>query len=168
MIWVHMAQLFVYSVPMSTAWVECWKCDECGFRWIKTEVWPERCPSRKCRKRSWNKDGERAATGPEGKVLADAAGAILLEKFPELEVVTPPKIDMAALRAICGGEMHPGRLHPDDSLGRQGTAGHGSGLGDVEPVEICAHLEWVDGEQYRCRLAAGHKGKCQPGERVSA
>lgn len=39
---------------MSTAWVECWKCDECGWRWIKTETWPERCPSRGCRKRSWN------------------------------------------------------------------------------------------------------------------
>lgn len=77
---------------------------------------------------------------------------------------TSAKLDMEALRSICAG-----KLHPDDSLGRLGTAGHGSGLADVEPVELCAHLEWApDGEQYRCRMVAGHKGKCQPGERVSA
>lgn len=46
---------------MSTIWVECWKCDECGHRWIKTELWPERCASSKCRKRSWNKNQVAAA-----------------------------------------------------------------------------------------------------------
>lgn len=40
---------------MSTVWVKCWKCDECGHRWIKTELWPAQCASSKCRKRSWNK-----------------------------------------------------------------------------------------------------------------
>lgn len=33
----------------------------------------------------------------------------------------------------------------------------------------CPHEEWApDGEQYRCKLAAGHKGKCVPGEKVTA
>lgn len=36
------------------------------------------------------------------------------------------------------------------------------------PAIPCPHKEWAeDGEQYRCRLQAGHKGKCQPGERLS-
>jgi hypothetical protein len=33
-------------------------CDECGHRWLtEGEKEPERCPSRKCFKRTWNKSG---------------------------------------------------------------------------------------------------------------
>lgn len=36
-----------------------------------------------------------------------------------------------------------------------------------DPMMRCPHKEWAeDGEQYRCALAAGHKGKCKPGERM--
>lgn len=39
---------------------------------------------------------------------------------------------------------------------------------EAEARQPCPHKEWAeDGEQYRCRLLAGHKGKCQPGERIS-
>lgn len=39
----------------------------------------------------------------------------------------------------------------------------------AQPIELCRHTEpCEDGETYRCRLAIGHKGKCMPGERVSA
>lgn len=31
------------------------RCDECGFEWIPTSESPSQCPSRKCRKRTWNK-----------------------------------------------------------------------------------------------------------------
>ena len=46
---------------MSTVERKAWHCDECGFEWLKTDgVTPSQCPSRKCRKRSWNK-GEASA-----------------------------------------------------------------------------------------------------------
>ena len=66
-----------------------------------------------------------------------------------------PRPDMAALRSICTGEIIPANSTP---------------IG--VPIEVkwplCPHKEWAeDGEQYRCRLQAGHKGKCAPGERVS-
>ena len=33
-------------------------------------------------------------------------------------------------------------------------------------IDFCPHDEWVDGEQYGCRLAVGHKGKCELGEKL--
>jgi hypothetical protein len=33
-------------------------------------------------------------------------------------------------------------------------------------VDLCSHDEWVDGEQYRCALVAGHKGKCVLGDKL--
>src|SRR5262249_40608065 len=39
---------------MGSAFVDCWKCDECGHRWIKGENYPTHCASGKCRKRSWD------------------------------------------------------------------------------------------------------------------
>jgi hypothetical protein len=54
------------------------------------------------------------------------------------------------LRAICAGEL------ADTVIDR-----------DADPMMRCPHKEWAeDGEQYRCALAAGHKGKCKPGERM--
>lgn len=41
---------------MATAWVECWKCEACGHRWIKGELYPSQCG--KCRSRRWNAKGE--------------------------------------------------------------------------------------------------------------
>ena len=65
----------------------------------------------------------------------------------------PSKSSMDALRAICAG----GFPLPTSS----------AFLEDTEPLPLCPHKEWAeDGEQYRCALAAGHKGKCKPGERV--
>lgn len=78
---------------------------------------------------------------------------------------TLPVKNMAALRATCAGnaEMDAG-AHKGQSKPRV-----------AEEVEIgpsilalCPHKEWAeDGEQYRCCLEAGHKGKCAPGEMVS-
>lgn len=39
---------------MGSAFIDCWKCDVCGFRWIKGEIWPTHCASKKCRSRKWN------------------------------------------------------------------------------------------------------------------
>jgi hypothetical protein len=41
---------------MGETTVVAWKCDVCGWTWMKTEVAePEACPNRKCRSRKWNK-----------------------------------------------------------------------------------------------------------------
>lgn len=166
---------------MSTAWVECWKCDECGHRWIKTEKWPEQCASSKCRKRSWNKMGRGGGVAERSPEM----GSIRAEGSNPSPAPTRP--DMAALRAICAGE---GVTHGSESILPEVRAGHNiedqsGGLHcdsyeamhrkalsiEQEPASsiiLCPHKEWAeDGEQYRCRLIAGHKGKCMPGERVS-
>lgn len=60
------------------------------------------------------------------------------------------KVDVAALRAICSGKLDYSAI-----------------ARNADPMPLCPHKEWADdGEQYRCALAAGHKGKCRPGERV--
>jgi rubrerythrin len=34
---------------------ECWRCDKCGYVWIKQNgVIPLQCPSSFCRTRKWN------------------------------------------------------------------------------------------------------------------
>lgn len=69
-----------------------------------------------------------------------------------------PKPDIAALRAIAAGNL---KDHYDTVLPPIAFV-------TPHPDDICPHVEWAeDGEQYRCRLQAGHKGKCAPGERVS-
>ncbi len=66
----------------------------------------------------------------------------------------------AALRAICAGKVakEPLPIYVAADFGQP-----------FVKIELCPHKEWAeDGEQYRCRLQAGHKRKCMPGERVSA
>ena len=165
--------------PMSTVWVECWKCDECGYRWIKGEVWPERCPSRKCRKRQWDHGGavvaSQSPSGTESSVKSgdrksadegrnrDVTGESKSSQgsFDTNAVSAPrgpmPKMNDAMAKFLASTPP----AHPAVAVDLE-----------VEPaaveVPLCPHEEWApDGEQYRCRLVAGHKGKCVPGERVS-
>ena len=127
---------------MATVWVECWKCDVCGFRWIKSEVWPAQCASSRCRSRRWN-GGQVQPVKPEPVAVQDIE--------PVGEVLPPVKVDMAALRAIAAGNIAP--------------------VAVVDQVDSapCPHVEWLEqeGESYACRLSAGHKGKCARGERVA-
>jgi hypothetical protein len=69
---------------------------------------------------------------------------------PVGEVLPPVKVNMADLRAICAGNIAPVAVQ-------------------VEAVEPCPHVEWLEqeGESYACRLFAGHKGKCARGERIA-
>ena len=61
------------------------------------------------------------------------------------------KPDIAALRSICAADVSKdsGALFLRDLTG-----------------DLCSHDEWVDGEQYRCALVAGHKGKCVLGDKL--
>jgi hypothetical protein len=46
----------VYVVHMSVIEVEAWKCDVCGYYWMKIAGRPKptHCRDRKCRKRNWD------------------------------------------------------------------------------------------------------------------
>lgn len=140
---------------MSTAWVECWKCDECHFRWIKTEVWPERCPSRGCRKRSWNKLGA-AVPASNGELAPQPSSGAAIAAQPDAALAKISSIQPVKMNPAMAKFMDQVRTEvPIEEL--------------MQPLNPCPHKEWAeDGEQYRCRLQAGHKGKCMPGERVSA
>lgn len=128
---------------MSTAWVECWKCDECGHRWIKTEVWPEQCPKRPCRSRNWNKLG-----------LMSQASAPATNK-----PVAPAPLDKPAVPVV--------KMNPAMERFMQGVK-----ITEPEPFEVvrtpCPKVGYdhPDGEGRRCRLDRGHKGNCAPGEKV--
>jgi hypothetical protein len=103
---------------MSTASVECWKCDECGWRWIKAETWPERCASSKCRKRSWNKNGgsgERQTQSTSGGRAIDVQVS---------SPASPVKSDLEALRAICEGKpMDDADRHHAETCGCEALGG---------------------------------------------
>ncbi len=122
---------------MSTVYVECWKCDDCGFRWIKTEIWPERCASSKCRKRSWNKNGGVAQLVEQG-VAPEDAGSIPV-----------PATTIEALRAICKGE-------PLGSGGTPNPALLSPILSSPAKTE-CGYKWWEDGVYLECLMSAGHK-----------
>ena len=72
---------------------------------------------------------------------------------PVGEILPPVKPDLAALRAICAGNIAPVAMQVDA----------------VAPVEPCPHIEWLEqeGESYACRLSAGHRGKCARGEQIA-
>jgi hypothetical protein len=88
---------------MGTAWVECWKCDECGHRWIKGDTWPSHCASSKCRKRTWNKLGAGlgSTTVARGNTVLDRDNKQEGLK-PRLPSTTPPRMNDAMATFLSG------------------------------------------------------------------
>ena len=130
---------------MGTAWVECWKCDACGHRWIKGELYPLQCG--KCRSRKWNDDG-RSSKRPEpvlsvrrnaqkdggsGAVDASAVGSYKVATMGDSQ----PRPTMTDLRAICAGNAPV--IEESDNM-------------DIPP---CGYREWSGdlGEYVVCGLA---------------
>lgn len=82
---------------MATVYVECWKCDQCAHRWIKTEVWPDQCG--KCRSRKWNASAPKPAAVPVAKpvvpdkpaVKMNDAMAAFMSKQPVVAPVSAPE-----------------------------------------------------------------------------
>jgi hypothetical protein len=116
---------------MATAWVECWKCDLCGHRWIKSQgaVAPRLCS--KCKRTNWNTE---SAAVSEAR-LADAPAVV----HPTIK----PAVSMDALRAICAGKV--------DALPEQPTQ-------PAEPEQAskrCTYEEWSTdlGEMVQCGLS---------------
>jgi hypothetical protein len=130
---------------MGTAWVECWKCDVCGHRWIKGELYPEQCA--KCRSRKWNSKEQSTVMRRYVRKQPESSSD-LVERAPLAQgegtsgsiPLTSSKPSMDALRAICAGNVPT--------------------IPDPEPIEspMCSYREWVDGEQYACGLRA-HSSK---------
>lgn len=120
---------------MAACFVECWKCEVCGHRWIKTETWPETCARKACRSRKWNKTGGVAQPDRAPAVGLGEAGSI---PAPQI------KTNMDALRAICAGNVE--------------TQLQAMRHRDVEPLpdplKICEYTEYDQdtGETYVCRL----------------
>ena len=78
--------LIWYYVPMR-AKRDCWVCEECGWAWLVTGTkMPERCPSRKCRKTTWNSIGREMATTIRETVVAKMAGPAKAELTYDMEV----------------------------------------------------------------------------------
>lgn len=74
------------------------------------------------------------------------------------------------LPVACGPRSQDVRAVPSEALRAIAAGSIQAQLASIEAplLQLCSHKEWAeDGEQYRCRLHAGHKGKCAPGERVS-
>lgn len=160
---------------MSLVWVECWKCDECGHRWIKTPLHPERCPSRACRKRSWNKDQAFVPADPTS--AADVAAASEASRIARyLPRVNP---DMDLLRQICAGTVAPeltdegraaaSQIAPAEINVVELAKWHAERFGAAEEMDrlasmpyreeiaICGKTWWEDGEHWECLMDAGHK-----------
>lgn len=127
---------------MSTIWVECWKCDECGFRWIKDEVWPDRCKSSACRSRKWNSAAKLA--GEPAAVSAVASEAVTIEPVvaDEMSVSRPSLADLRAVVAALEQRPAPAVALP---------------IMSSTPVRtICGFKAYndIDGEDYTCGLPA--------------
>lgn len=142
---------------MATVFLECWKCDQCGHRWIKGELWPAQCA--KCRSRRWNADldkeisrgdvalghpdGQRTRLGdPDAGGLGKRDATRAVEQSPDTLLCNPPraKPDIEALRAICRGDTGIVRIDPE-----------------VYEIPICGEKWWEDGERYECLMDKGHK-----------
>lgn len=135
--------------PMSTAWVECWKCDECGFRWIKGETWPERCASSKCRKRSWNKSANNVKAQEPS-----LPPTVTITTMPSAHPVTAPvahKLDPAKMNPLMAALLSKPPV-----------------IAASEPIAIvefvrCDKKEWSeeDASMLQCTLAIRHRGDCR-------
>lgn len=101
---------------MAIVWVECWKCELCGHRWIKTGDAPRLCS--KCKKTGWNKNGnsqdvpqaaERGLVVKESQGVDDRARSIqqlgaASRTNPHSVASKPVAVSESDLRSICAGK----------------------------------------------------------------
>jgi hypothetical protein len=82
-----------YNVPMmSRRTREVWHCDVCGWEWLPdTNKVPERCPNRKCRKRSWNQQEAHDNAIAESLIRAEAIRHTMHDLTCTCLICRPPK-----------------------------------------------------------------------------
>ena len=92
-------------------------------------------------------------SGIPGQSVVSSVGVMTDGPTDRKQVSSPaaPKFDMQSLRDICAGNIPKAEEAP--------------------PVPVAAPLcprQGTDerGDRYRCRLPKGHRGQCQPGERI--
>ena len=110
---------------MATVWVECWKCELCGHRWIKV---PGREPSHcsKCKRRGWH----TRDNAPEQPIQSPADPAPVgieslrqviaaIERKPEPDSVPEPECEQCGYTEYvgelgetmrCGLAVHSGKV----------------------------------------------------------
>jgi len=86
---------------------QVWRCDVCGFEWMKGETMPEQCPSRACRSRRWNcgeveKEASRVEKRRDRKPVDEPVKDRMTYSTSESVVVDRP-----GSCPVCGGELTP-------------------------------------------------------------
>lgn len=139
---------------MSTIWVECWKCDVCEFRWIKEELWPDRCKRKSCRSRQWNKLSAKSVGVVETKmvsvspvVVSDPVHDVHVEPVADVSALSFADKKAVALAAIANAGKH--------------QAAAKEPVPPAYSLEPCPYTEpdLESGNVYACSLHLGHKCK---------
>jgi hypothetical protein len=152
---------------MATVWLECWKCEECGNRWIKAEIHPKQCS--KCRSRKWNQSAGVASAELDIKsqdqtpMPTQSSAPKSASSFTLSSRLNDVPTNLAVLRSIPGiykaSDMVDGHVPPPPDVEVLRPA-------EIE-IPICGKKWWEDGEQYECLMDAGHKSlKCGQKEMV--
>ena len=153
---------------MSSVFVDCWKCDECGHRWIKTGAIPTHCASSKCRKRSWNKKERSNGVEDENQISARPGNGDRCAPSGHSPGARAEPDSVCGPKCSCGAEPYiPTERAAIDQTRVNGNAAMLTFLANlpapiIEPsaeheVPICLFDWWEDGEHYQCLMDKGHK-----------
>jgi hypothetical protein len=88
---------------MAIAWVECWKCELCGHRWIKTGDAPRLCS--KCKKTGWNMLAGEVIDKSRRSSINDAPMGTVVKSTSEDKEPQPAPTYVSDLRSICSGNI---------------------------------------------------------------
>ena len=133
---------------MATVWVECWKCEGCGHRWIKGELYPAQCA--KCRSRKWDAKGNAQVASADYKLTVGESRPVIHDGGVSQYTRTDGVANFAGLER---SKMNPAMA----TLLAKVPAVAPEPIMEREP---CAYTEYdgETGETYRCGLAK-HSGK---------
>ena len=91
------------SIKEKTIKQQYWHCDECDYEWLRTEIYPERCPSKQCRSRKWDKHRQAA---PKTSTSEETLPETKLE--PKLLIEAPKATRSVSVESPCGIPGHVG------------------------------------------------------------
>ena len=141
--------IYGYNGDMAITWLECWRCELCGHRWIRV---PDSDPPRLCAKCKRTKWHTKTADNQEQQSVVPATPARTIEPESQQDIIS-------RLRAQTDAIMHRDSPRLTDYVD----------IPEPEPVKMCSHREWDSelGEWYGCSLPEhSRKTKCQRGQQV--